>query len=131
MGSELNLICLQMKLFEQFSSVAMSKDGVRGEIIGCVHEVGLRRRSFSSAAYSGLRVADDAVFNIDEASLKQWRKRKDDRSGIASGIGNDAGVTDLVAMQLRTSIDCFCLQFCGLLGVNVCQTVDGAVDVVL
>src|SRR5580692_2539827 len=103
MWSELNLICLQMKLFQQFSSVAMSKDRVRGEIIGRVHEVGLRRRSFSGSAYSGLRIADDTVFNIDETSLKQRRKRQDDRSGVASGIGNDAGVADFVAMQLRTS----------------------------
>ena len=70
MWSELNLIRLQVELFEQFSGVAMSKDRVRGEIVGRVHEVGLRRRSFSSSAYSGLRVADDTVFNIDETRLK-------------------------------------------------------------
>src|ERR1700704_3646457 len=119
MWSELNLIRLQVELFEQFSGVAMSKDRVRGEIVGRVHEVGLRRRSFSSSAYSGLRVADYTVFNIDETSLEQWRKCEDDRSGIASGVGNDAGVPDFVAMQLRTSIDCFRLQLRGMFGVLV------------
>ncbi len=108
----------------------MSEDGVCGEIISGMHEMGLCRRGLSSSAYTGLRIADDTVVNIDETSLKQGRKCEDDRSGIASGVGNEAGLPDLVAMQLRTSINCFCLQLRGMGGVYVRQTVHGAVDVV-
>src|SRR5260370_39119355 len=130
MRCELNLICCQMKLFEQFSGMTMSEDCVRREIVSCVHEVSLCRRGLSSSAHSGLRIADDTVVNVDETSLKQGSKCEDDRSGIASGVGNEAGLPDPVAMQIRTSINCFCLQLRGMGGVYVRQTVHGAVDVV-
>src|SRR5438270_5828475 len=110
MRSEVNLICLQLELFEQFSGVAMSKDRVRGEIIGRVHEVGLCRGGFSSSAYAGLGVADDAMIDIDQTRTNQRRKCEDDRRGIASGVRNQASAPNLIAMQLRTSVDCLCLQ---------------------
>src|ERR1700758_5344000 len=130
MRSELNLIGLQMELFEQFSGVAMSEDRVRGEIVGCVHEVGFCRWGFSSAAYSGLRITDNAMIDVDQAGAKQRRKGEDDGSGIASGVGNQAGVPDFFAMQLRTTVDCFRLEFCGVVGVYICKTVHSAVDMV-
>src|SRR5258705_3663697 len=110
MWSELNLICLQMELFEQFAGVSMSEDRVCGEIVSRMHEVGLRRRSFSSSAYAGFCIADNAMIDIDQASLKQGRKCEDDRGGIASGVGNEVGLADLVAMKFRTSVDCSCLE---------------------
>ena len=67
-----------MKLFEQFAGVAMSEDGVRGQIIGRVHEVSLRSGRFSSSAYAGLRVADDAMIDLDQTRLKKRRKCEDD-----------------------------------------------------
>src|SRR5258707_14821910 len=106
MRGELNLICVKMELLEQFSGMTMSEDCVCGEIVGGVHEMGLCRRGLSSSAHSGLRIADNTVVNIDETSLKQGRQCEDNRSGIASGVGNEAGLPDLAAMQLRTSIDC-------------------------
>src|SRR5580704_215212 len=130
MRGELNLIRFNMELFEQFSGVAMSEDSVRREIVCRVHEVSLGRRSFAGPAYSGLRIADNTVRNIDEPSLKQRRKCKDDGGGVASGVGNEAGLSDRVAMQLGTSIDCFFLQLFGMFGVYVRQTVHGAVPMV-
>ncbi len=131
MWRELNLICRQMKLFEQFAGVTMTKDGVGGEIVGGMHEVRLCRCGFSGSAHTGLRIADDSVFNVDEASLKQRREREDDRGRVASGVGNQTGVPDLVAMQFRTSVDRFRLQLGGEFRVGILQPVDVTVDVVL
>ena len=118
MWSELNLICLQVELFEQFSGVAMSEDSVRREIVCRVHEVSLGRRSFAGPAYSGLRIADNTVRNIDEPSLKQRRKCKDDGGGVASRVGDETGLSNLVAMQLWASIDSFCLEFACTYGIG-------------
>src|ERR1700680_1089724 len=109
----------------------MTKDGVRGEVVGGMHEMGLCRRALSSSAYAGLRIADDTVGNVDQTRLKQGRKCEDDRSGIASGVGNEAGLPDLAAMQFGATVGCFGLQFCGKLGVGIFQTVDGPIDVLL
>jgi hypothetical protein len=98
MWSELNLICLQMKLFEQLSGMTMSEDGIRREIVCGVHEVSLWRRGLSSTAYSGLCVADDTVIDIDQSRLKQRRKGEDDRGGVASGVGDKTGLLNRVAM---------------------------------
>ena len=98
MRGELNLICSKMELFEQFTGVAMAEDGICGEIVGCVHEMGLGCCCFSGSADSRLCIADDSVMNIDQTSLKQRRKGEDDRSGIASGVGNEAGLSDVVAV---------------------------------
>src|SRR5258705_7596209 len=130
MRSELNLICCQMELFEQFAGVTMTEDCVCGEIVGGMHEMGLCRRGLSGSAHSGLCIADDTVGNVDETWLKQRRECEDDRSGIASGVGNETGLPDLFAMQLWTSIDCFCLKLRGMFGIYVRQTVHGAVDMV-
>src|SRR5271168_1262830 len=126
MWGELNLVRCQMELFEHFAGVAVSEDGVCGEIVGGAHEVGVCRRGFSGSAYSRLRIADDTVVNIDQPSLQEWRECKNDGGGIASGVCNETGAADLVAMQLRASIDCFGLQRGGVLGVRVGQAVDGA-----
>ena len=120
-----------MELFEQFPRVAVAEDGVSREIIGGMHEVGLCRRRFSGSTHSGLCVADDTVIDIDQARLKQRCKCEDDRGGIATGVGNEAGLPDLAAMQFGTSIDCFCLQFRGSFWIYVRQTVHGTVDMAL
>src|SRR5258708_18644487 len=130
MRGELNLICCEMELLEQLSGVAMTEDRVRRKIVGGMHEVGLCRRGFSCSAHPRLGIADDTVSNVDETSLKKRRKCEDDRGGIASGVGNEAGRPDFVAMQFRTSIDCICLQSVGSFRIYVRQTVHGAVDMI-
>ena len=65
--------------------------------------------------------------DIDQTSLQQRRKCEDDRGGVASGVGDETSLPDAVAVQLRTSIDCLCLQFGGLFRVCVLQVVDGAI----
>jgi hypothetical protein len=130
MRGELNLVCVKMELLEQFPGMTMSEDCIRGEIVSGVHEVSLCRRGLSGSAHSGLRIADDTVGNVDETSLKQWRKCEDDRSGVASGVGDETGLPDLVAMQFWASIDCFCLQLGGSFGIYVRQTVHGTVDMI-
>ena len=61
----------QMELLQQLAGVAMAEDGVGGEIVGGVHEVGLGGGGFAGAADSGLGVADDAVVEIDQAGLNE------------------------------------------------------------
>ena len=51
--------------------------------------------------------------------------------GVAAGVGDEARLSDLVAMQLRASVDGFGLELCGVFGVRVVQLVDGAVGIVL
>ena len=49
----------------------MAEDGVGGEIVGGVHEVGLGGWRFAGAADAGLGIADDAVIEIDQAGLNE------------------------------------------------------------
>ncbi len=70
------------------------------------------------------------MLDIDEAGLKQRRKREDDRGGVAAWIGDQARVPDLVTMQLRASVDGFRLKLGGMLRVGVFQLVDRAIGVV-
>ena len=71
MRGELDLIGCEMELLEQLAGVAVAEDRVGGEIVGGVHEVGLRGRGFACAADSGFGVADDAVVEIDHAGLDE------------------------------------------------------------
>jgi len=131
MRGELNLIRFEMELFEQFAGVAMAEDGVDGEVVGRVHEVSVCGRGFSGSADSGFCVADDAVGNIHETSLKQWREREDDGGSVAAGVGDEARVGDLVTVEFGTSVDCLGLKDGRVLGVCVVQVVDGAVGALL
>ncbi len=85
--SELDLVRLEMKLFEEFAGVSMAEDRVGGEIVRGVHEVGgAGGSSFSGAADSGFGVADDAVVDIGEAGLKERGECEDDRGRVAAGL---------------------------------------------
>ena len=116
-----------MELFEQLAGVAMAEDGVGGEIVGGVHEVGLRGGRFACAADAGFGVADDAVVEVDEMSLEQRSEREDDAGGVAAGVGNKARGGDLRAVEFGRAVDGFGLQFRGGGGIGVVEVIDGAV----
>lgn len=130
MRGELNLVGLEMKLFEEFARVAMAEDGVRGEVVGGVHEVGFFTWSLACSADARLGIADDAVFHINEAGLEQRREREDDGGCVAPGISDKTSLADLVAMELGAAIDRFCLQVCCALGVSILKAVDGAIGLI-
>ena len=131
MRGELDLVRGEVKLLEQLAGVAMAEDGVGGEIVGRVHEVGLGGGGFAGAADSGLGVADDAVVEIDEAGLNEGSQGEDDGGGVAAGVGDEACVGDLVAVEFGAAVDGFGLEVGGVLGVGVVEFVDGAVGAVL
>src|SRR5271170_257357 len=97
----------------------MSEDGIRGEVVGGVHEMRSCGRCFSSAAYTRFRITDDAVVNIDNARLKQWRQCEDVRGGIASRVGNETSLPDLIAVKFWATVDCFGLQLSRKFGVRI------------
>src|SRR5271154_3471070 len=119
MRGELNLVCGQIELFQQFASVAMSEDSIRREIVGRMHEMRVRRRCLSSSAYAGFRIADDAMLHIDETRLNQRRQREDDRSRITSRVGNKTSLSDLIAVQFGATVDCLGLKRAGMFGVGI------------
>jgi len=120
-----------VQLLQQLAGVAMAEDRVGREVVGCVHEVSFGGGCFACAADSGFRIADDAVIEVDYASLNQWGKREDDRGRVTAGIGYDAGVADLVAMEFGAAVDGFRLKLRSMFRVGVFEFVDFAVGVVL
>ncbi len=102
--------------------MAMAEDRVGGEVVGGVHEVGLGGGALAGAADAGLRVADDAVFEIDQAGLQQGREREDDGGRVAAGIGDEARLGDLRRVQLGRAEDGLCLELaasCGVASVSL------------
>ena len=61
---ELDLVFAEVELFEQLSGVAMAEDVVGGEIVGRIHEVGLRGGGLAGSADTGLGVADDELLRV-------------------------------------------------------------------
>src|SRR5271170_6318166 len=127
MRGELDLIRSDVKLFEQFAGVAVAEDRIGGKVVGGVHEVSFGGGCFAGATDSGLGVTDDAVIEVDEASLNEGSQGEDDRGRIASGIGYETGCADLVAVQLWAAVNGFGLQEGGVLGVGVFELVDVSV----
>jgi hypothetical protein len=126
-GRELDLAGGQMKLLEHLAGVTVAEDGVGGEVVGGVHEVGVGGGGFAGSADAGLGVADDAVVEVDEAGLEERSEGEDDGGCVAAGVGDEARGADLVAMQLGAAVDGLGLQHGGLLRVGVVKFVDGAV----
>ena len=99
-GVKADLVVREVKLLDQLAEVAVSKDGVDRQVVGCVHEVRRDCRRLSGSAHTGLGVADDAVVEIDDAGLQQRGKREDDGGGVAAGVRDEPGVGDRRRVQL-------------------------------
>ncbi len=127
MRGELDLVRMDVQLFEQFAGVAVAEDGVRGKVVGGVHEVGGCCRGFACAGDAGFGVADDAAVEIGELGAEDGREREDDRRGVTAGVGDEARVADRRSVQLGRAVDGFGLGFVGGRGVGVLELVDGAV----
>ncbi len=71
------------------------------------------------------------MVDVDQAGLDEWGQGEDDGGGVAAGVGDEARVADLVAVEFGTAVDSFDLELRGVGGVGVVELVDGAVGVVL
>ena len=131
MRGELDLGGGEGKLLEQLAGVAMAEDGVGGEVVGRIHEVGLVGGFFAGSADAAFRVADDAVIEIDDAGAEEWGEREDDGRGVTAGVGDQAGRGDPLAMELGRAEDGFGLKLGGEGRVGVDELVDGAVGCVV
>ncbi len=124
MRCELNLISLQMKLFEQFARVTMSENGICREVIRCIHKVSFCRSCLASPANSRFRVADNSEFKIDQSCLKQRSESEDDGGRIASGVGNQTRYPNCVPVQFGTTVDSFDCSSAASLRIRILQPID-------
>jgi len=71
------------------------------------------------------------VVEIYQTRLNEGSKGEDDGGGVAAGVGYDAGVANLVAVEFGAAVDGFGLELRGMFRVGVFELVDFAVGVVL
>ena len=126
-GVKIDLARRHADLLQQFAGVAMREDAVGRKIVGRIHEVRLRRRRLSRAAHAALGVGNDAVFQIDEPRRDQRLQRQNDRGGVAAGIGNQLRARNLLAMQLRHSVNGLRLRCRGQLRSFVLKAINCAI----
>src|SRR5579883_1312688 len=66
-------------------------------------ELNMKRRCSSGTRYTRLSIDDDAVLN-NQPCLHQWCQRQDRCCGVASGIGDERGMSDVMPVQLRQAV---------------------------
>ncbi len=74
------------ELLQHLPRVPVSKNTVGGKIVIDLDKMRGRRRRLPCSRNSRLRIADDAVFDIDVAGANPRRQRQDDRGRIAAWI---------------------------------------------
>ncbi len=105
----------------------MGEDRIRRKIVCRIHEVCFGGGGLARAADAALGVSYNAVLQVEESGGHQWAEGQDDRSSIATGVGNETRRGDLCAMQLRHAIDSFSLCGCGCCRALVFKSIDGAI----
>src|SRR5262245_13959836 len=83
--------------------VAMGADTVAGDALIALGEVEIELGCPSRAGYPALAVDDDAG-QIEELPRYQRGQTEDGSLRIAAGIGDQLGISDLLAVQLRQAI---------------------------
>ena len=81
-----------------------------------VEEVELRRAARTGDAGLGV---DDDVLVADQSGFEQRDEGELDRGGVAAGVGDEARCFYLVAGELGEAVDCFLLEFFGLVLASV------------
>ncbi len=128
---ELQLGVGEVELLEDFAGVTVTEDGVGGEVVGRVHEVGVGGGGFAGSGDAGFGVGDDAEGEVDEVGAEEWGQTEDDGGGVAAGVGDEAGGGDGGPVELGGAVYGFALECLRGCGVGVGELVDGAVGVVL
>ena len=108
-----NLVLLDAQLLDHLAEMAVTEDPIRRQIVRGIHKVRGRRRRLARPRNARLRVAYDAVVEIDPTRGGQRLQAQNHRRGIASWIGYQLRRPDRFAMQFGTAVNALRLHLFG------------------
>lgn len=126
--SEAELAFFKQRIHEDFGYVAVLEERVGGKVLGDFAEARFEAGFSARAGDAGFRVADDAGIEIDGAGVDEGAEGEVGSGGVAAGIGDEAGVLDGVAEELREAVGGFGKELRGgvFFGVPAFENVDCA-----
>ena len=77
MRREDDRLCIDADLLQQFTGVAMRKNAIGREIIGCIHEMRFGGGRLARSAHAAFRIGHNAVLEIDDAGIHQGLERRE------------------------------------------------------
>ena len=83
----------------------VAEDAVSGKIVGRVHVVCLGCGSFAGSAHAALRIGHNAALEIEQTGGSQRLQRQNHRGRVAAGVGDQPRRGNLLAEELRHTID--------------------------